>query len=168
MYLTGEFSERQSIGAAIERLKAQGRTPEDLAIFSTEPVELDPGILDRPSRMSLAAVSGAISLCLLAAGFVWYTQRDYPLITGGMPLFSFWATGVVFYEMTMLGAIVTIFLMFLWESGLLRRREGAPVPVLEPGRVYLRVHCEPDEISAIGECLYKTGANRVQKLGGRL
>ena len=72
--------------------------------------------------MSLGAVSGAVLLGLLTIGFVSYTQHNYPLVTGGMPIFSFWATGAVFYELTMLGAILTTFVWFLWESGVLRRQ----------------------------------------------
>ena len=72
--------------------------------------------------MSVAVVTGAnVTAFLLIVGFVYFTQYNYPLITGGMPIFSFWATGVVFYEMTMFGAIVTTLFWFIRESGLLRR-----------------------------------------------
>ena len=76
--------------------------------------------------MSLAAVTGAITSCLLAIGFVYFTQHNYPLITGGMPLFSFWATGVVFYEMTMFGAIVTTFFWFLRKADFCAGVAGPP------------------------------------------
>ena len=42
------------------------------------------------------------------------TQRSYPLPTGNMPIVALWPTGVIVYEMTMLGAIlVTLFTMFI-------------------------------------------------------
>ena len=60
-----------------------------------------------------------------------------------MPIFSFWATGVITYEMTMLGAIVATFAWFLWESGLVARRDrSAPVPQVDPGSICLRVRCQ--------------------------
>ena len=171
MFVTGEFREAQSTGQAIEALTGKGFGPEELDIFSTEPVELAPGVLDRPSRMSLAAVGGAVVVCLLAVVFVYYTQHNYRLNTGGMPLFSLWATGVIFYEMTVLGAIGATFLMFLWESGILRKDHAAPRPggarggelALEPGRILLRVRCRPEEMGKVGECLYAAGASRVEK-----
>lgn len=164
MYLMGEFGRPAGAALAIEALKAQGFGPADLEVFSTEPVELDPGLLDYPSRMSLIAVAGAVTLGVLATAFVAYTQHDFPLITGGMPLFSFWATGVISYEMTMLGAIGATFLMFLWESGLFRRDRSAPVPLVSPGRIHLRVRCQPERVSSAGECLYRAGAARVERL----
>src|SRR5690242_14679352 len=107
MYLAGDFHERDATLRTLKNLRSKGFGPGDLDIFSDEPIELPRGVLDRPSRMSFAAVTGALTFCLLTISFVYFTQHDYPLITGGMPLFSFWATGVVFYELTMLGAILT-------------------------------------------------------------
>ena len=164
MYLTAELPDVAATILALEALKARGATGDDLDLFSTEPVELPPGVLDRPSRMSLFAVLGAATLCVLAMTFVWWTAHQYPLVTGGMPLFSFWASGVIFYEMTMLGAIAGTFLFLLWESDLLWERRRAPHPVPEPGVIALRVRCEPDQVADTGECLYRAGATRVEKL----
>jgi hypothetical protein len=168
MYLTGEFTEAQSMAAAIEELKSKGFDAEAFDVFSTKPVELEPGLLDRPSRLSLGTVGGAALLCLLTIGFVYYTQHSLRIVTGGMPLFSFWATGVIFYELTMLGAVAATFVMFLWESGLLERfqkvrQPAAPVPVMAADAVYLRVECEPGQVATAGECLYRTGALSVKK-----
>jgi len=164
MYLTAEFPDAETAAAAITALRGRGLHPAAMDLFSTTPIELAPGVLDRPSRMSLAAVAGAVALCLLTVGFVYFTQHHYPLVTGGMPLFSFWATGVVFFEMTMLGAIATTFLMFLWESGLLRRRAIGPVPTVEPGSIWLRVDCQTPQVAEAGECLYHAGATKVERL----
>ena len=163
MFLTGEFQDAESVAVAIEALKAKGIETSALDVFSTEPVEFAPGVLDRESRMSAGAVAGAVTLCLLSMGFVIYTQHDLRLVTGGMPLVSFWATGVIFYEMTMLGAIGATFVMLLWESGLLRRDKTAPVPAAEPGVIALRVQCEDEQVAAAGECLYRAGATRVEE-----
>src|SRR5690242_12611934 len=98
MFLTAEFGDAQSVRRAIETLKTRGLEAGETDLFSAEPIELPEGLLERPSRMSLAAVAGAAAMCLLAILFVRYTQYDYRVVTGGMPLFSWWATGVVFYE----------------------------------------------------------------------
>src|SRR5712692_9852873 len=148
MFLTAEFGDTQSVRAAIEALKARGFQAGEIDVFSVEPVELPEGLLERPSRMSLASVGGAASFCLLAILFVRYTQYDYRVVTGGMPLFSWWATGVIFYELTMFGAIATTFLMFLFESGLLRRGRSMPAPQLAEGRIHVRVDCAPERAVA--------------------
>jgi hypothetical protein len=164
MYLTGEFPDAAATAQAIEALKARGFTAADLDVFSTEPVEFAPGVLDRPSRMSFFAAIGALTVGSLATGFIWFTQHHYPLVTGGMPLFSFWGTGVITYEMTMLGAIAATFVWLLQESGLLERGARGPAPVVEPGAIYLRVLCPDSRLAETGELLYRSGAARVEKL----
>ena len=166
MYLMSEFSEPSTLTVAVQALKARGIAPENLDIFSSEPVDLEHGVLDRPSRMSLHAALGGATLGLLSVAFVYYAQLNYRLITGGMPYFSPWATGVVHYELTMLGAVAATFLTFLWEAGLLRRDKAAPVPVLAAsGHIYLRVRCEAGQVLAAGACLYQAGAANVEKIG---
>ncbi len=159
MYLIGQFNEQDALEQAIHQLRGSGFKTEDLDLFSEEPVEFRRGVLDRPSRMSLVAVSGAAVLGTLATWFVYYAQRDYPLVTGGMPVFSFWATGTITYEMTMLGAVLSTFACFLWESGLLRKRDTtAPVPLVEPGAMCLRVRCSAEQSASANAALVGAGA----------
>jgi len=117
--------------------------------------------------MSLASVVGGILFGLLATAFIFFTQHHYLLVTGGMPVFSFWATGVITFEMTMLGAIVSTFVWFLWESRLARRRDrDAPIPQVEPGSLCLRVRCRADEAARASETMRHAGAIAIQRRGG--
>jgi hypothetical protein len=158
VYLTAEFRETPALVSTIRSLRDSGISTSDIDLFSAEPVELPRGVLDRPSRMSLVSVSGAVALGGLATAFMYYAQHDYRIVTGGMPVFSFWATGVISYEMTMLGAILAVFLWFLWESGLLRRREAAPVPTVAPGSVFLRVRCHAEDTPRVTDAFRRSGA----------
>jgi len=158
LYLTGEFRDQEQLIAAIRSLRKSGVQPEALDLFSAEPVELPRGVLDRPSRMSLISVLGAAVFGAVATAFIQFTQYNYKLITGGMPTFSFWATGVITYEMTMLGAIVSTFAWFLWESGLMRRRDAGPVPRVQPGSMCLRVHCAAELAGHTTDTMRRNGA----------
>lgn len=167
MYLTAKFrvnEARNGITRALSELTDKSFTSEDVDIYSNEPLELPPGVLPRRSHMSFAVVTGAITFSLLIIGFVFFTQHNYPLITGGMPLFSFWATGVVFYEITMLGAILTTVFWFLHESRLFRRNRP-PAPEVEPGWVCLQVRCRPDQAAAARESLAGAGAENISQSG---
>ena len=163
MFLTAEFADAPSVARAIAALRAQGFAGDRMDVFSTEPVEIPDGLLHRPSHMSLATVASAAGFCLLALLFVRYAEYNYPLITGGMPLFSWWANGVIFYEFTMFGSITATFVMFLVESGLLKR--GAPAPALVAGRIVLRISCEAGEAAAVTEALRQAGAAGIGELG---
>ncbi len=166
MYLIGEFRDKTAAAEAIRLLREHGTSTGDLDVFSEEPVEFRRGLLDRPSRMSLASVLGAALFGLLATAFVYWAQHNYRLVTGGMPVFSFWATGVITYEMAMLGAIVATFGWFLWESRLVRRRDpDAPVPHVDPGTLCLRVHCGEDDAIRASEAMHRAGAIDIHRRG---
>ncbi len=165
LFIAGTFAAKDAVMQAIKQLKADGYGPEDLAVFSNEPVDFPRGVLDRRSHMSLAVVSGAVVFFLLVVGLVYFTQHSYPLVTGGMPIFSFWSTGVVFYEITMLGAILTTAGWFIWESGLLRRDKGIPVPVIDAEVICLRIRCTAEQLETAAAILQNTGAQNVAELG---
>jgi hypothetical protein len=95
---------------------------------------------------------------------MFWTQRDYPLVTGGMPLTSFWAVGVIIFEMAMAGAMAGAVLGFLWESGLLRVTRKEPVPKLRDDAISLRVRCDEPRASKARETLIRAGAAEVTQL----
>ncbi|MEO8098260.1 MAG: quinol:electron acceptor oxidoreductase subunit ActD [Acidobacteriota bacterium] len=163
MYLFAEFHEKAQLTAAIRALKDAGAKDDDLDLFSEEPVELRRGVLDRPSKMSLVSVIGAVVLGTAVTSFVYFAQNNYKLITGGMPTFSFWATGVISFEMTMLGGVAATFGWFLWESGLLRKRDAAtPVPLVAPGAISLRVRCASERAAYVSDVMYRAGADSIE------
>jgi Alternative complex III, ActD subunit len=161
MLLSTEFSEPHAAAAAIEALSSEGFDKRSMEVFSTEPVEFERGVLDRRSHMSLLAVAGAAANTLLATGFMFWTQRDYPLVTGGMPLTSYWSVGVIIFEMAMAGAIAGTMASFLWESGLLRGGRKQPAPQLRDDVIFLRVRCDEPRASQARETLLSAGAAEV-------
>jgi hypothetical protein len=164
VYLIAEFQDRPKLENAILALKAAGIGSADMDLFSEEPVEFRRGILDRSSRMSLVAVLGAIVVGGSATAGVYAAQHNYALVTGGMPIFSFWGTGVITYETTLLGAVLATFGWFLWESGLLRRRDKtAPVPLVPPGGMCLRVRCAETQVARALQILDVAGAIGIER-----
>jgi hypothetical protein len=114
--------------------------------------------------MSLVAVLGAIATGGLATAGVYAAQHNYRLITGGMPVFSFWGTGVITYETTMLGSVLATFGWFLWESGLLRKRDKSiPVPTVLPGVMCLRVRCTDLHVTRVRQILDTAGATDIAR-----
>jgi hypothetical protein len=95
---------------------------------------------------------------------MFWTQRDYPLVTGGMPLTSYWAVGVIIFEMAMAGAIAGTVLAFVWESGLWRGARRQPVPKLRDDSIILRVRCDQPRASQARETLIGAGAAEVTSL----
>jgi len=164
MYLSARFDDEDLVAPAVSRLLDAGVPARAVEIFSQRPVPLPKEFDAHRSRMPLLAVLAAAVNGALATAFMFYTQRDYPIVTGGMPLRSWWATGVITYELTMAGAVAGLVLGFLWESGLLRPRR-APAPPLEGHAVVLRLECSPEDRVALAARLRQLGACAVHALG---
>ncbi|MCW5976585.1 MAG: DUF3341 domain-containing protein [Bryobacteraceae bacterium] len=165
MWLISKYTDEDALASGVVALRKAGFDSGAIEVFSSRPLELPAAFVHPPSRASLIAVLGAIVNGGLATAFIYYVQHDYPLVTGGMPIFSWWATGIITYEMTMAGAMAGVVLAFLWESGLLRRR--GPAPPVDHAASFIRVHCGPEAAPAALDCLEGTGAVEVAKLEDR-
>lgn len=162
MRVLAEFRGSAGIESALDSLAAAGFERAQVDLYSSEPVELSDGVLDRPSRMSLfAVVGGMLSGLAATAGLMW-TQMDYPLITGGMPITSGWATGVITFETTMGGAVAGTFLAFLIEGGFLKKRRQGPANALDSDTVFLELPCSEDDAERAAGLLREAGAAEVR------
>jgi hypothetical protein len=164
--LKAKFADAGAVEAAILALKSDGAAPEQIELFSSRPVEFKPGVLDRPSRMSLFAVVGAILNGSLATAFMYYTQLDYPLVTGGMPLTSGWATGVITFELTMAGAVAGTVVALLREGRFFRQSKDAPEQMQED-TVYLLVERAENTAQRTQEIVQQNGGRIVADWGAR-
>ena len=160
-YLHAEYRGTEDLAAAIRLLQANGVPRHALELYSRRPVEAVSPLLPRRSRMSLGAVLSAITVGTGATALMYWIQLDYPLVTGGMPIVSGWATAVVTFEATMAGAVFGTLLMLLKESGLVLSRRRAPVPDLPDEGAVLQVECEGGA-SSVRALLEETGAERIE------
>ncbi len=129
-HLQAEFEDARAASAAVRKLLAAGVPAGAIEVYSRRPAEIALPRPTRASRMSLVAVATAVFTGVSATLLMHRAQLEYPLVTGGMPITSGWATGVVTFEATMAGAVLGILGAMLWEGRLLRRAKAAPRPAL--------------------------------------
>ena len=112
---------RQSVNA----LLSAGIPKSDIILLSSEPLEHD-GVPFQPRTMMPWIVAGGAVVAGIG-GFLLasLTQESYAIHTGGMPVVTLWADGIITYELTMLGAILTTGIVFL-ITGVLRGRDQFP------------------------------------------
>jgi len=175
LYPDGDAAQR-----AVNGLRQAGLSDSAITVISDQPLEAyECGDIDKETRIwYIASIGGFLGL----AGSTWLTRMTelaWPLRTGNMPIVSWWPNLIVMFEMTMLGAIVATFGWFLWESGLVRKRDrSAPVPAPvpapvaahegDPGSLCLRVRCRGDEAAQAIDGMRSAGAIDVQRRGEAL
>ena len=93
------------------------------------------------------------------------TQTSYPLPTGGMPIVTSWTNGIIIYELTMLGAILTTFITLLITAGLPNFKPALSDPEIWTGKILVGVTDPPPAARAELEAkLRQAGAVVVKEL----
>lgn len=144
LYADPETAQRavDSLGAASPELKFD---PKQIVIVSGEPHEgydfADSHLTNLPYRWAvLGAAIGGISGYLLTT----LTQKAYPLVTGGMSISPGWTNGIIVYEMTMLGAMVTTLIVLLRGARLPNFKGVITDPEIWTGKILVGVSDPPE------------------------
>jgi Protein of unknown function (DUF3341) len=164
LYADPEDAQRavDSLRAASSELKFD---PRQILIVSGEPHEgyefTDSHATSTPYRL---AVLGGITGGTLGYLLTTLTQKSYPIVTGGMPLAPVWTNGVIVYEMTMLGAILTTLVVLLVGAGLPNFKGVIADPEIATGKILVGV-LDPPESSRpeLERRLQQAGATQIKQ-----
>jgi len=135
----------------------------DIVILSSEPFEeYDFGRRHHRTVMPWLAALGGLLGGALGFLFVSYTQRAYPLPTGGMKIVSLWPDGVITYELVMLSSILATLVTLLITARSPRRSRKLYDPQVSEGKILVGV-VNPAEASrsALERALREAGASSV-------
>jgi len=138
---------------------------QKIVIVSGEPHEgydfADSHITNRPYRWAaLGGVTGGLCGYLLTT----LTQKSYPIFTGGMPITPPWTNGIIIYELTMLGAILTTFVTLLRGAGLPNFKGTIKDPEIWLGKILVGVADPPQAARAgLESCLLAAGAVEIKE-----
>ena len=161
----GLFSDPMSAEQGMDALSRAGIGPDRIVVMSAEPFdEYSFSKMDEATPMPwFAAVGGIVGgTCgfLLAR----LTQEAYaqPLVTGGMPILAPWPTGIVTYELTMLGAVLATIVTLLITTRLPNWKPKLHDPEVSNGKILIGV-VNPLEASRteVEEALRSAGAPTV-------
>jgi len=155
---------------SLRRARAElGFALRDIAIISSEPFEENRwGRGDHQTIMPwLAALGGALG-GFTGFEFASFTQNTYPLATGGMPLAPLWTNGIITYELTMLGAILTTLVTLAVSARLPNPRAKLYDPEVSDGNILVGVIDPPDRSRpALTKLLLDAGTARVKEFPPR-
>jgi len=165
----GLFPDPAAADRGLKVLRAAGVPNEKLLVMSPEPFEeYEFAQADRNTPMPwIAALGGLVGgTCgyLLAR----YTQVAYPshIVSGGMPLVTKWPSGIITYELTMLGAILTTAITLLITAKLLRWDLDIYDPEISYGKILIGVVAPAAESRAdFEDRLRAAGAEKIKGTG---
>jgi hypothetical protein len=92
-----------------------------------------------------ACLGGIIGFAA-ATGLATLTQSSWPIVTGRMPIVSWWPNLIIMFELTMLGSILATVVTLILAGGLGRRRPVLYDPEVTNGKILVGVE-NPKESS---------------------
>ncbi|HLW77976.1 MAG TPA: quinol:electron acceptor oxidoreductase subunit ActD [Terriglobia bacterium] len=167
----GLYPDPDSAQRALDALTGAGAAlgvkPADITIISGEPYEeyafgrgLNPR--DHKSLMPWMAALGGVIGGSTGFALVSLTQSAYPLPTAGMAIAPLWTNGIITYEMTMLGAIVTTVVTLLITARLPDPRKKLYDPAVADGKILVGVANPVDaKRGAIEKALREASADSI-------
>src|SRR5262245_56176571 len=149
---------------AAANLEAEGFDRNDIAVMSSEPLPEFISEFDSrsPGRAGLLAVAGGLAGAAAAIVLTVWTAKHMGLVTGGMPIVTPWAFGIIVYELIALGAILTTLVTTVYEAGLLRTSPPDPEidSAIAEGKVAVAVNCPNETSKRVAESVFsKCGAS---------
>jgi hypothetical protein len=134
------YADGASAQRAVDGLRAAGMADTDITVITAQPMEdFEFGHMNSRSSMWYIACLGALIGLAAATGLAYLTETQWPLVTGAMPVVSWWPNLIVMFELTMLGAVLASVITLLISGGLLRRRPALYDPAVSDGAILVGV-----------------------------
>ena len=148
--------------------KASGFDSRRIAVVSSEPFDgYEFFKQDHKTAIPWLAVLGGLAGGIAGFSFAAYTQAVYPIPTGGMPIVPFYADGVITFELTMLGAILTTLVMVLLTARLPNWRRRLYDPEVSDGKILVGLIDPPaTSRAAVEQRLLEAGASQLKEFSG--
>jgi ActD protein len=135
LYADGESAQR-----AVDGLRAAGVADAEITVISACPMEdFEFSHIGGKNRLWYVACAGGLVGFLASTWLTTFTEGNWPLNTGGMPIVAWWPNLIIMFEMTMLGGIIATVGTFVATSGLLRRRPALYDPEVSDGKILVGV-----------------------------
>jgi hypothetical protein len=142
-----------------------GFASDRVVVISGEPYEgYDFSDEHAKSPMFLLAACGGLLGGTCGYLLTTLTQKSYPLNTGGMPITPIWTNGIIVYELTMLGAILTTILFLFLSAPLPSFGAKLTDPEIWDGKILVGVTDQPEaSVARIEKTFRQAGASEVKR-----
>ncbi len=134
---------------AVNGLRAAGVPDGEIMIMSSEPLDnYEMGQKDSHTNMRWIALAGGLTGLGSGVALTSFTQMDWPLVTGGMPIITSLTNLIPIFELTMLGAVLATVVTLLITAGLPGRKSRIYDPAVSEGKILVGIEDQQDFTTA--------------------
>jgi hypothetical protein len=159
----GLYGDADTAERAVNRLRALGVADREITIVTSEPIEThDFASRDKATWMFWIASGGALIGLVFATWLTTHTQTSWPIVTGGMPIVTWWPNLIIMFELTMLGAILATVITLLVTAGIPFGTRSLYDPEVSNGQILVGVENPRVNAQDIERTLSDAGPGRVK------
>ena len=149
------FDTRAEAVAVLRELEREGVPSSSVTVMSSEPLHLETNDAPKTRIAGFAIAGGLLGVAFAILLTVW-TSRRVGLVTGGMPIVSPWAFGIIVFELAALGSILVTLGRMIFEARLGRRAAFGYDDRVSQGKVVLSIEYDSGNKSSVDECLTRS------------
>ena len=151
---------------AVNGLRAAGVGDAEITVISAHPMEeFEFSHIGRSTWLWYCAAGGGLVGLLFAVWLTRFTQLDWPLNTGNMPIVAWWTNLIIIFEVTMLGAIATTVISLVVSAGLARRRPPLYDPEVSDGKILVGIEtADADRAKQVERALLAGAGARIKTI----
>lgn len=156
------FNDSDEATTTARALRREGIT--GIELMSAEPIHDWVPEEESKSRIGIFAVLGALIGAGLALFLMVWTSRRVDINTGGMPIVTTWAFGIIAFEVAMLTAILAALVCTIFEARL--ARGGAMKEYDEAvadNKIVMAVNCKDENLLSVAEELLAESSAEVKQ-----
>jgi hypothetical protein len=162
----GLYTDPHSAQHAVDALRRDGVPGNLITVVTSQPYE-EFEFSHRYKQTWLfwiAAGGGALGL-LTGLAIALITEVFWPIVTGGMPIVSWWPNIIIMFELTMLGAILATVVSLFVTTELPTVQSRVYDPAVSDGRILVAVE-QPREqdVSRLENTLRDSGVEEVKRV----
>jgi hypothetical protein len=140
------FDSAEDALAAKGQLRREGFKGDSVTVMSSEPIEHEADEDEKPSRIGLFSILGAIIGAAAAIALTAGVSLRVGINTGGMPDISPWPFGIIVFELAMLAAILASLGRMIYEARLARSKSPDEYDTaVADGKIVVCVRCASSE-----------------------
>jgi len=140
LYTNGDAAQR-----AVNGLRAAGYTDRDITVISATPMEeYEFSHIGSETYLWYIASGGGLLGLIFSTWLTQFTETDWPITVGNMPIVAWYPNLIVIFELTMLGAILSTVVTLIITAGLGRRMPKLYDPEVTNGKILVGVAAPGD------------------------
>jgi len=162
----GLYSDPDAAQQAVESLRRAGVADDAITVMASQPYEeYEFSHRYKQTWLFWIAAGGGVLGLFIGLTLAYLTETLWPLVTGGMPIVSWWPNIIIMFELTMLGAILATVVSLLVMTELPTIRSKIYDSGISEGKILVAVENPPDgEIPALERTFKASGITEVKSV----